>query len=797
MPSQRSFEKYGRFDDDAREFVIHDPHPPRTWINYLSNGRMIGVINQGAGGMVYHGSAATGRMLRYHQYRSSPIGRPGPWVYVREKDRTLWSPSYEPCRVKLDDWRCRHGMGHTIFEGSHKGLAAELCYFIAPDDDVLVWDLRLRNGRKRPAEVTVMPYAEFSFLYAVEEVLYYHWSKGTVRFTYDEKLRAIHYHYAHFYSPRRFPVFMTASRRPEGFTCDRDAFIGRDGDYNRPEQAVAGRLDGAELHGGGMGAGVMSFPATIEPGRSWRLVVALGRADDWQQAGRIIRKYHKVSAADEQRRKLAEFFDDALGAYQADPPHADMKRFVNTWSPYNCRQTLERMRSASSIHTGMEAGGIRTRDSMQDAQAFAHVRPDWARPSLELTLSYQHPEGCFPDEFDPLAPKEFEPHTHRRGDNGVWTVFLAHSLVCETGDLAFLKQPIPYYRGRKASVFDHLMQGLRYIHERQGPNGLAVLWHGDWNDEICQYAPGDSESVMTSQQLVYACRLMAELGRATRRSAAVQWCEEVIDHMTAALNGDAVWDGGWYRRIILPGKGPHLGSAKRNELKFYPNSQSWAVIAETAPPERAVRAMDALWENAAEPFGVRMTWPAATGTPEPPAPLLSKSPGVGENGGAFNQPAAWAMMAEATLGRGDQAFEMYRRCLPPVICDTVGIERYANEPYCYSSHILAPPQPEAGAAELPWLTGTAACMYMAGTQFILGIKPRPRGLRIDPCIPSEWKSFRVRRRFRGVMYDIEVRNPDGVCRGVKELTLDGERIAGDTLPAAEGVRKVKVVATMG
>ena len=132
-----------------------------------------------------------------------------------------------------------------------------------------------------------------------------------------------------------------------------------------------------------------------------------------------------------------------------------------------------------------------------------------------------------------------------------------------------------------------------------------------------------------------------------------------------------------------------------------------------------------------------------------------------------------------------------------MVCDEVGADLYRNEPYCYSSFILAPPQPEAGRAELPWLTGTAACMYLAATQYILGIRPTPQGLRIDPCIPTTWKGFRARRRYRGALYDIEVRNPNGVSQGVLTLTVNGRRVKGNVLrPATKGAT-VRVIAVLG
>ena len=798
MTEMTQYGQYGHFDDDRREFVVTDPFPPATWINYLSNRRMVAILSQTGGGTVFHGDALTGRISRYHQYRSVPVNQPGPWVYLREANGALWSPTYEPVRAELTDWKCRHGQGYTIFEASYRGMDAQLRFFVAPDDDVLLCDLRLKNHRRVAAELTVVPYLEFGFLYALEEILYYHWSKGTMKFTYDAKLNAVKYHYVHAYSPRRFPVFVSASRTPSGFECSREAFIGRRGTYATPEQMVSGKLGNHELLSGGLGISAMSFPAKIAPGKSWRLVMSVGAAETWQGADKLIRKYRSVATADKQARKNEQFYEEFHGVLQADVPNADMERFVNTWSPYNCRQTFERTRTISSIHTGMEMGGVRTRDTMQDAEAIAYLRPDWSREVLDLTLAHQHPQGCFPDEFNDRLPVKHKPHTHNRVDNAVWLVFTAHAYVAETGNHAWLRTKLPYLNGPKTTVLNHLWQGLKYIFARQDPHGLVALWHGDWNDEIRLYGDPKGGSVMASQQVVYACRLLAELARIQRQPAVERWCARVIQHLDRVLNSKDVWDGQWYRRLLSPDDSLiPLGSARRPELKLYPNSQSWAIISGTAPSPRGEMGMDAVWKHNAEPYGIRMVWPAATGTPLPPAPLLSKYPGIGENGGVFNQPCAWAIMAEALLGRGDKAFDLYRRCLPSVVCDEVGADLYRNEPYCYSSFILAPPQPEAGRAELPWLTGTAACMYLAATQYILGIRPTPQGLRIDPCIPTTWKGFRARRRYRGALYDIEVRNPNGVSQGVLTLTVNGRRVKGNVLrPATKGAT-VRVIAVLG
>ena len=97
-----------------------------------------------------------------------------------------------------------------------------------------------------------------------------------------------------------------------------------------------------------------------------------------------------------------------------------------------------------------------------------------------------------------------------------------------------------------------------------------------------------------------------------------------------------------------------------------------------------------------------------------------------------------------------------------------------------------------GEGKNSWLTGTAAWTWYAITQYILGIKPSYNGLEIDPCICSSWKEYTVRRRFRGSVYEITVKNPDGVCKGVHEITMDGQPVAGNVIPCTPGEHNVTV-----
>jgi cellobiose phosphorylase len=119
------------------------------------------------------------------------------------------------------------------------------------------------------------------------------------------------------------------------------------------------------------------------------------------------------------------------------------------------------------------------------------------------------------------------------------------------------------------------------------------------------------------------------------------------------------------------------------------------------------------------------------------------------------------------------------------------------EPYVYAQMTAGRDAPTSGEAKNSWLTGTASWSFVAISQYILGVRPTFAGLRVDPCIPRRWKSFTVRRIFRGRTYEIRVANPRGVSRGVRTMTVDGMPLPGNVIPLGFGGDRVQVRVEMG
>ena len=792
--NRNDYRIYGDFDCEKHEFVIKDPFTPMPWINYLSNGSLTTIISQKAGGMTFLDSSSDARFTRYRMTRSIPMDRPGPYVYLRESDGKVWSPSFEPVRAKLDSWSCRHGMGYTEFESELNGLKASIRYFVSPESNVLIWDLKLSNHRSKEVQLFIVPYVEFSFLDAAEEAISFHWSRMQSAFTYDPSLGAVKYEYMHMFAPRKIKVFLSSNAMPDSFDADRDIFMGRRGTEEYPEKIVAGKLGNSELPGGGHGAGALGFNRKIAPDDEIRLMFCLGGAESWTEADKLIRKYKNIEEADADFEKLRDFYQKFLSVFNASLPDKNMEEFINIWNPYNCLQTFNLDRSASAVHTGM-GSAIRSRDNMQDALAVSCLNPDMARPRIKMILSYQLPEGRFFNGFNPLSAKEPD-GTHRRSDNAVWSVYTIHAYICETGEYDFLDENINYYKGKAATVIDHLWQGIQYIVSNSGQNGLPLMFDCDWNDSLYLFRGDGVESVMLAENCVYACRLLEEMALNRKRADIAAFCQETALALDKILNSQVVWNGKWYNRLIFPDDRIPLGHWRRREAALFLNTQSWAIISGTAHGDRAEKCMQAVKERLLTDLGFKLLTPPYTGIPEPEDPLITNVPGVGENGGIFNHANAWAIIALALQKDRLGAFEAYRNCLPFNVIDKVGVDKYLNEPYCWSSHLIADPDYRKGMGLLSWLTGTASWMYVAATQYLLGIKPVFGGIKIEPCLPAEWNDCRIKRKFRNGEADIYIHRETNHLSGRQRLLCNDKDVNGnvisETLFHNEGKVKIDV-----
>jgi hypothetical protein len=238
-----------------------------------------------------------------------------------------------------------------------------------------------------------------------------------------------------------------------------------------------------------------------------------------------------------------------------------------------------------------------------------------------------------------------------------------------------------------------------------------------------------------------------------------------------------------------------LAFFENEEGKIFIESNGWCTMAGIGLEEGMVaKALDSVKERLDCEHGIVLNNPAFTKYYIEYGEISSYPPGYKENAGIFCHNNPWIMIGETVQGRGDRAWEYFRKICPSYTEEISDLHKV--EPYVYAQMIAGKDAFKPGEAKNSWLTGTAAWNYYAITQYILGIQPTYKGLRIEPCIAPEWKGFAVTRKFRGATYLIEVKNPNGAMKGVASLTVDGKLIEGNIIPLMPEGRTYKVEVLM-
>lgn len=791
------------FDDKNKKIVITRHDLPSPWINYLSNGRMHAFVSQAGGGLTWWRTPQNFRLTRYRFY-NFPIDSPGFYIYIRMKDGTVWSPAFRPAETALDRFEAVHAPGYSQFISEKDGLRAALTLFMAPDYDTLLWSLDLKNERGKQTECDVFAYVELSEFSFLNEVNLGYYLKWQTEADFDTDLDAILYRFNSFVQIRKSDVplvYFGSSEKVQSYCCDRDIFCGNYRDERKPAEVERGVLSDTALKGGEPCAALHSHIVLEGKGKrtvEYFLGVAPGALLDFEKARAAAKEtlhaLREQGAVCRQFEKNAAWWKEQLGVLQCDIPDENAMREINTWNPVQSVVTARFSRSISSSASGIR--GIGFRDTAQDMLAQAYRKPKWAEEMLCYLASQQFEDGSTVHQSWPEDEKL--PQVATRSDNHIWMTYLAHAIAAETGDLSFLNREVPFL-GKDlksavspASLFEHLLRGVSFTENNKGEHGLPLILFSDWNDHLGPFGrKGKGESIFVSQQHIYQLKLLQELAEARGDVACAERLKALQKQQEAALDTFA-WDGKWYRRGY-DDEGQPIGTASDANARIWVNTQSWNIIAGAGTREHNTQAMDSVKEQLDTGMGLMINFPSL------PDSMVNGLPkGYSENGGVFCQANCWAIMAEALLGRAENAWKYYKQILPHEVIEKVGVERYHNEPYAFSSTMLGPDNEKFGWACVSQVTGTAAWMDVVSTQYLLGIRPTLRGLVIDPCIPKEWKGFEAERLWRGCRLHIRVENA-GVEHGVKALYVDGEKVEGNLIlpELLKGKREAEVLAVMG
>ncbi len=781
--------RYGYFDDDAKEYVITRPDTPQSWSNYLGSTEYGAVITNNAGGYGFYKSGAQGRFLRLN-FNSIPMDQPGRYFYLRDNNNgDYWSASWQPTGKSLDKYQstCRHGTAYTVIESEYAGIATETTYFVPLGQAFEYWRLKVRNDSDQKREISLFSFCEFTnqwvtfqdrvnlqySLFIVRGEL----AEGMLRIAIHDNLTATDE--AELMNDHANHSWMALIGAPlDGYDTSRDAFLGPYRSYHNPLVVEQGVCSNSDAYGDNA-CGTMQTNLVLEPGESKEILVMLGIGDARVVGKNTVAEYGSLERAEMELQKLKDNWHAKLGSLIVETPDEDFNHTVNVWGLYNCLITFAWSRAASLVYNG-ERDGLGFRDTVQDILGVAAAILDEAQARLELMLTGQVANGgAIPviKPFDHHPGHEEAPGlAEYRSDDCLWFFNTVPVLVAETGDLGFYHKVLPFADEGEATVLGHLRRALEFNLERTGINGLPCGLSADWNDTLQLGYHG--ESLFVAFQLRLGLSTYAEIASLLDLDQEAEWALAEREKLDSNIQAVA-WDGAWFIWAIGD-DGTVYGTHEYEEGQVYFNTQVWSVISGSASGEQAERCMETVQEKLATPYGLMLCAPPLIKTSIEVMRAVVFNPGIKENAGIFNHTQGWGVMAECMLGNGDRAYEYFRAAMPAAYNDRAEIRQI--EPYVQGQTTYSIYSPRPGNVRTSWLTGAAAWCYHSASHYILGLRPELDGLRVDPCVPSSWEGYKATRRFRGRTVNIVVKNPEGVCRGVRKLILNGEIIDGNLVP---------------
>lgn len=736
-----------QFHNDKKEIVIDKYNTPTPWMNYLSNGTFHTMMSQAGGGVAFYKSPQIWR-INHYRFFHLPTDRSGFYTYIKDGE-DIWCPTNEPCKVKPEQWKAAHGMGYTRFEAARNGIRVTATYFVGKLENALIWNLKITSDTDR--KLTIFPYVELGMMEFMRELQWQCYNKHQLAaYTIDQDILVYQYGVETQPKPDETPLVYFAADVPvSSYDCDRDEFVGAYRSEENPIRVEQGECSGSTMYGGDP-CFALQLDVELVAGEEKEINIFLGTAMTEEEIRKCVAHCREKDFVINSLQGVKEEWDDFLGKFQCEIPDKNAQTMINIWNPYQAEKNFKFSRNISYYATGTFRGtGIR--DTAQDILAMIPFDIRRAKDKLNLLLTQQYQDGhcnhyCFPNEG-------WEPVTRIHSDNHLWLVMTCYHIIMEEGKLDYLDEVVEYYDGGQATVWEHIKKSIDFTMENLGEHGFPLMLASDWNDmlfKVCR--KGKGESIWTGMQLGTVLPMIAEL--AERKGEDAGNYLEIYESQKKLMN-EAAWDGEWFRRCITD-DGRMIGTREEPQAQIWLNTQSWAVLSGMGDEEKQYMAMDSVKKYLDTELGIKKLHPSMENYPSKEDPLTYDKKGCSENGSVFCHANTWAIIAECMLKRPENAYKYYRQLLPMVAQEKVGEWRYKAEPYVYSSNIFGPESDKFGLANVSWLTGTAAWMYIAVTQYMLGIRPEFDGLRIEPCLAPEMLPAKVKRVFRGCTYHITI-----------------------------------------
>ena len=756
--------EYGYFQKEGREFVITTPNTPRHWYNYLFNDNYVTFTSQvGFGEGILQGYR--GRRIMLVDSRQ---------VYVSDVEtKEFWTANGLPVKKAYKDFRCVHGIGYTCISSEYQGIASSWRLFVPQDGYEEIWTVRVKNVSEKTRTIKVIPYAKTEV-----DGVYRAQGYNVDLADYTEEFNGVTTRsYAKIESNafQEVAAYLMADQKVSGYDTRKNAFIGTYGNEQDPDAMYAGGCTNSACNAEKICL-VLENTVTLQPGEEAEFHYALGIALHQEEMARAAAG---CQAENVERRLQAvkDQYEEEERGISIDTPDEKLNYLINAWTKH---QTNMGSRWARVRHNGY-------RDMVSDSECLGSINPRLAWKRLKRALTFQYSNG-----YAPRTWLDGEIRDNCFADCAVWIPMAVSTIIGELGDVSLLEEEVEFNDGTSASVYEHAKRAVDFLWNFRGLHGLIKLWGGDWNDMMNQAGlEGKGVSVWLSIAWCQANRQFGILAEALGKKEDVFFARLRGEEMKAIIN-EFGWDGEFYIDAIND-EGQVLGSMSCEEGRMYLIPQLWAVLADVADEDRKQLIMKSVDKYLETDLGTLVSWPAYHSYIGNIGQMTQKPAGVHENGGVYLHPACWKLAVDSIMKNNRKVqtglekilpfHEEHheKKCEPYIMCNS-----YFNEETGY----------RLGTAGQTWRSATGAWLTKALLQYVLGLKAEIPGLRLDPCLPPDWKECRVTKEFRGAVYEIRyVQTGEDGCSRIASVMVNGGEWTGDYLPNEAG-KRYEIVVTL-
>ncbi len=774
------YNEYGGFSEDGKEYRIKQNinNPiPTVWSHVMANEKFGTLVTNNMGGFTWSKNSRLNRITAWSN--NGITDEPSEIIYIKDKDLSeSWSIGKNP-KPDENEYSVIYGFGYAKYYHSSCGITQEVEVFVPTKDSVKVNILNLKNTTQDKKNLSLVYYIKP--VLGEDEIK----SNGYINLEFNKNANLISAENLYGNGVGKI-VFVSCSEPINSYTGNKISFIGN-GNIGTPEGLEKISLTNENSLGNNSCIAIQ-IDVTISPYENKEISLIIGEEEKSLEVQDVAYKYSDIKKCKKELLEVKEYWKQKISNIQVKTPSESMDIMLNGWLLY---QTIAcRLWGKSAFY--QSGGAIGFRDQLQDTLGLKYIEPEITRKQILKQCAHQFIEGDVEHWWHEESCRGIRT---RFSDDLLWLPYAVAEYVKATSDLGILKEEVEYINGNllkegeneiydihlpsdiKESVFKHCIRAIEKS-LNFGENGLPKIGSGDWNDGFSKVGiQGKGESVWLGFFLYTILDRFIELMKNMQDEDVkdkIQKYEETKQELKKALN-TAGWDGRWYKRAFMD-DGNVLGTIENEECRIDSIAQSWSVISNAGDNDKKYISMESLENHLVdkETGIIKLLDPPFEKSNLEPGYIKMYLPGVRENGGQYTHAAVWAIIAETLLGFGNKAYEYYRMINPIEHAKTKDeANKYKVEPYVIAADIYGGTD-LLGRGGWTWYTGSSSWYYRAGIEYILGLKIEEGKLKIEPCIPSDWKEYSIQYKYKKTLYNIKVKNLNGKNTGVEKIFVNGK-----------------------